>query len=178
MMDHFPLMARFNAWVNQRLYGSVAKLPDEDYRADHGAFFGSIHRTLNHLMVVDRLWTGRIEGIERGVRALDQILYDDFGALRAARGQEDRHLIALMDRLDEAALQRPVRYRRMIGEGEEEARTGHILLTLFNHQTHHRGQIHALLTQMEVIPPPLDLMFFLEETGDCGPPGSITSHAA
>jgi uncharacterized damage-inducible protein DinB len=177
-MDHFPLMARFNAWVNERLYGSVAKLPEDAYRSDRKAFFGSIHHTLNHLLVVDRLWTRRIEGVDHGIRALDQILYDDFEELRAARYEEDRHLIELVDGLDAAALQRPVRYRRMIGEGEEEARAGHILLTLFNHQTHHRGQIHALLTQMDVVPPPLDVMFFLEETGDCGPPGTLAASAA
>ena len=172
-MDHFPLMARFNAWVNERLYGAVEGLPEDAYRADRKAFFGSIHRTLNHLLVVDRLWTRRIEGVDHGIRALDQILYDDFDALRAARREEDRHLIELVDGLDEARLRRPVRYRRMIGEGEEEARAGHILLTLFNHQTHHRGQVHALLTQMDVIPPPLDVIFFLDEIGAAGPPGTL-----
>jgi uncharacterized damage-inducible protein DinB len=97
--------------------------------------------------VVDRLWTGRIEGIDRGIRALDQILYDDFASLRAARRDEDPRLIDLVDRLDDDRLQQPVRYQRMIGTGLEEARPSHILLTLFNHQTHHRGQIHALLTR-------------------------------
>jgi uncharacterized damage-inducible protein DinB len=177
-MQHCPLMARFNRWANGRLYEVVARLPDEAYRADKGAFFGSIHHTLNHLLLVDRLWTGRIEGKDRGIRSLDQILYEDFVELRAARREEDRHLIELVDRMDEAELERPVRYRRMIGEGLEEARSGHILLTLFNHQTHHRGQIHALLTQMDVVPPPLDVVFFLEETGDCGPPGTLTPQAA
>ena len=64
-------------------------------------------------------------------------------------------------------------YRRIIGEGLEEARTGHILITVFNHQTHHRGQVHAMLTQAGVIPPPLDVLFFLEEKGESGPPGTI-----
>ena len=62
MHDHLVLLAHFNAWVNRRLYESVGLLPDADRRRDQGAFFGSIHRTLNHLMVVDRLWTGRIAG--------------------------------------------------------------------------------------------------------------------
>jgi uncharacterized damage-inducible protein DinB len=172
-MDHLPLMARFNAWANGRLYASVATLPDAPYRAERGAFFGSIHRTLNHLLVVDRLWSGRIEGRDRGIRALDQILHDDREELRVAREDEDRRLIALVDRLDDRELERPARYRRMIGEGEEEARCGHILLTLFNHQTHHRGQIHVLLTQQEVVPPPLDVLFFLEELGLAGPPGTL-----
>jgi uncharacterized damage-inducible protein DinB len=167
-MNHLPLMARFNAWVNERLYDSVAALPEAVYREERGAFFGSVHRTLNHILVVDRLWTGRIEGEDRGVRSLDQILFDDFESLRAARREEDRRLIALVDGLGQARLDAPVRYTRIIGEGEEEVRCGHILITLYNHQTHHRGQVHALLTQSGIVPPPLDVVFFLDEIGEAG----------
>ncbi len=173
MLAHFPLMARFNAWVNGRLYDCVDRLSGEDYRADRGAFFGSVHATLNHLLLVDRLWTKRIQGVEHGFSSLDQILYDDFGSLRAAREEEDRRLISLVDGLDPESLDKPVRYRRMIGGGEEEARTGHILLTLFNHQTHHRGQVHCLLTQAGIVPPALDVVFFLDEIGESGPPGTL-----
>jgi uncharacterized damage-inducible protein DinB len=172
-LAHLPLLARFNAWANQRLYASVARLPEAAYRAERGAFFGSIHRTLNHLLVVDRLWTGRIQGKDRGIRALDQILYDDFAALREARTDEDRQLIELVDGLSAAQLAAPVRYSRIIGTGLEEVRAGHILLTLFNHQTHHRGQVHVLLTQADVLPPPLDVVFYLEEIGAAGPPGTL-----
>ncbi len=164
-MDHFPLMARFNAWVNGRVYDCAAGLADEAYRKDRGAFFGSIHNTLNHLLVVDRLWTRRIEGVDHGVRALDEILYDDFEGLRAARIEEDGHLIALVDGLSADALRAPVRYTRIIGPGPQETRCDHILITLFNHQTHHRGQVHAMLTQAGVAPPPLDVVYFLEEVG-------------
>ncbi len=104
-MNHLPLMARFSAWVNDRLYASVAELPEDAYRADRGAFFGSVHHTLNHVLVVDRLWVGRIKGAAHGIHALDQILYDDFTELRAARREEDRRLISLVDRLDEYQLQ-------------------------------------------------------------------------
>ncbi|MEE8272967.1 MAG: DinB family protein [Alphaproteobacteria bacterium] len=172
-MNHLPLMARFNAWVNARLYDTVAGLADHEYRRDRGAFFGSIHHTLNHLLVVDRLWTGRIERTDRGITALDQVLYQAFDDLRAARRAEDSRLIALVDGLDDAALARPVVYRRIIGEGEEEVRTDHVLITLFNHQTHHRGQVHAMLTQAGTAPPPLDVVFFLDETGQAGPPGTV-----
>ena len=164
-MDHYALMAGFNAWVNERLYATVATLRDAAYRDDSGLFFGSIHQTLNHLLVVDRLWTGRIEGVDRGIRSLDQNLYDDFEDLRIARGQEDARLIDLVDRLDDGALRAPVTYRRIIGQGEQVTRCDHILLTLFNHQTHHRGQVHAALTQAGITPPPLDVIFYLEEIG-------------
>ena len=168
-------MGRFNAWVNGHLYGAVAELPEAAYRYDAKAFFGSIHNTLNHVLVVDRLWLGRIAGVEHGIEALDQILYDDLAALRTARRDEDRRLIELVDGLSEERLRAPVQYRRIIGEGLEEARAGHILITLFNHQTHHRGQVHAMLTQAGVVPPPLDVLFFLDEVGEAGPPGTIAS---
>ena len=164
-MNSFQLMARFNGWVNDQLYDTVAGMPDAAYRQDRGLFFGSIHRTLNHLMVVDRLWTGRIAGVDRGVRALDQVLYDDFADLRAARRVEDQTLIDLVARLDAAALAAPVRYRRIIGDGEQTTRCDYVLVTLANHQTHHRGQLHAALGQAGIGLPPLDVVFFLEELG-------------
>jgi len=172
-MTHFPLMARFNAWANTRVYDSVARLPDAAYRADRKAFFGSIHRTLNHLLLVDRLWSARIVEADSGIRSLETILYDDFAALRAARSEEDRRLIGLVDGLSEKDLRKPIPYRRIIGDGMEEVRAGHILLTLFNHQTHHRGQVHVLLTQTDVVPPPLDVIYFLDEIGEAGPPGTL-----
>ena len=164
-MNTFRLMAGFNGWVNDQLYRTVASLPDAAYRQDRGLFFGSIHLTLNHLMVVDRLWTGRIEGIDRGIAALDEVLYDDFAGLRAARLDEDRRLIDLVGGLDDDALATPVSYRRIIGEGPQTTRCDHILVTLFNHQAHHRGQLHAALTQAEISLPPLDVVFYLEEIG-------------
>jgi len=92
-MSQFPLMARFNEWANARLYGAVARLSEEDYRTDRGLFFGSVHRTLNHLLVVDRIWTRRIEGVPHGIASLDALLHDSFSALKDARIDEDRRLI-------------------------------------------------------------------------------------
>ena len=172
-MDHLPLMGRFNAWVNWRLHDTIAKLPDAAYRAERGLFFGSIHRTLNHVLVLDRLWTGRVEGVDRGIRSLDQVPCDDFATLRRARDEEDARLIRLIDGLTPERLARPVVYSRMIGEGQEEVRCAHVFWTLFNHQTHHRGQVSAALTQEGLNHPPLDLVFFLDEIGEAGPPGTL-----
>ncbi len=83
--------------------------------------------------------------------------------MREARTAEDRRLIDVVDGLSDAALERPVTYRRTVGEGEQKMRCDHILLTLFNHQTHHRGQVHVLLTQAGIVPPPLDVVFFLKK---------------
>ena len=172
-MTHFPLMARFNAWANARVYDSVVRLPDTAYREDRKAFFGSIHGTLNHLLLVDRLWGGRIEGVDRGIRALDEILYDDFSELRVARIDEDKRLIDLVDGLSEAQLEKLIPYHRIIGDGMEEACASHMLITLFNHQTHHRGQVHVLLTQADIVTPALDVIFFLDEIGECLPSATL-----
>ena len=164
-MNNFSLMARFNAWANARLYDAVAELPDAAYRADNGVFFGSVHHTLNHLLIVDRLWTGRIAKVDRGVRSLDDILYDDFDSLRTAHEMESAQLIELVDGLSAGALRGAVTYRRIIGEGTHVTRRDHMLLTLYNHQTHHRGQVHAVLTRSGITPPPLDVIYYLEEVG-------------
>jgi uncharacterized damage-inducible protein DinB len=164
-VNNIALMARFNAWVNKRLYDCVAGLSDADYRKDRRAYFGSIHNTLNHLLVVDRSWTSRIKGVAHGLKSLNQILYDDFDSLRAAREAEDAALIELVDRLSDEELRSPVTYSRMAGDGSFTTRCDHILITLFNHQTHHRGQIHAMLTQQDIDPPPLDVIYFLQEAG-------------
>lgn len=169
-LSHFQMMAHFNAWANRRLAASIAGLEDTAYRNDCGAFFGSIHGTLNHLLAVDRLWTGRIEGVDRGVRALDEELFEDRAALADAREEEGRRFAALVDSLSPEQLSQTVVYRRMLGTGEETSRVDHILATLLNHQTHHRGQIHCLLTQQGVTPPALDIIFFLEERGESGTP--------
>lgn len=172
-MYDFPMMARFNAWTNDKVYATVAELPEDAYFADRGAFFGSVHRTLNHLLVVDRMWGGRLEGVDRGIRSLDQILHHDFRSLRAARKEEDARLASVVDGLTPERLDAVLVYRRMIGTGDEEMRVRHVLMTLFNHQTHHRGQVHVLLTQAGLQPPPLDVGFYLEDIGESGPPGSI-----
>jgi uncharacterized damage-inducible protein DinB len=160
--EHFRTLARYNQWANRRLYDACARLDDAMYRQRRPAFFGSIHGTLNHLLVGDRVWLGRIEHVESGVRALDQILYDDFGELRAAREAEDRRIVALADRLDAAALAADLDYANMAG-APQRTRLDWVLTHVFNHDTHHRGQVHGLLSQTAVAPPPLDLIFYLRE---------------
>ena len=165
-MRHFPLMARFNQWVNRQLYDKVATLDEEAYRADTGIFFHSIHHTLNHLLVVDRLWIGRVTGADRGISSLDQILFEDFAALRAARETEDRGLIALLDEMPDDKLEALVRFSTIKRDRHFEARVRDLLAGMFNHQTHHRGQIYAVLQQRGMELPDVDLPFFLPEIGE------------
>jgi uncharacterized damage-inducible protein DinB len=169
------MMARFNRWVNARLYDSVATLTDAQYREDAGLYFGSVHATLNHLLLVDLLWTRRLRGEPNGFASLAEIVHDDLASLRKTRGIEDDRFVELVDGLTPADLAKPIRYKPMLGPGAfEEVRAGHILATLNNHQTHHRGQVHVALTQAGIEPPALDVVFFLEEIGETGAPGTIS----
>ncbi len=173
-MDHFPMMARFNRWVNARLYDSVAKLGDAQYRKDVGLFFGSVHATLNHLLLVDILWTRRLRGEPNGFKSLTDIIEDDFASLRRARAEEDERFVAQVDAMTPSDLDRVIVYTRMLGSGQEEVRARHILATLNNHQTHHRGQVSAALTQAGIEPAALDVVYFLEEIGEAGEVGMLS----
>ncbi|MFO1056940.1 MAG: DinB family protein [Dongiaceae bacterium] len=165
MRAQLAMLAAYNAWANRRLYAAVAPLPDADYRAERGAFFGSLHGTLNHLLVGDRIWLARLTGSGDAPTRLDAILYQDFAALRAARAVEDERLEAYVGRLGEDDLAGTVRYRTISSPATIEQQLVPLLLHVFNHQTHHRGQAHCLLTGLAGAAPSLDLLIFQRETG-------------
>ena len=166
LTDHFRMLARYNAWANRRIYDAAAALPEADYRRPRPcAFFTSIHGTLNHLLVVDRLWLARIGRVNHGIEGLDQVLHDDLAALRRAQGTSDARMIELVDGLGEADLAGERRYTMLSAPGTNCSPVQHILATLFNHQTHHRGQVHAMLKETPVPPPPLDIIDFLDDAG-------------
>ncbi len=163
-LDYFRTLARYNQWANRRLYAAAASLPEAEYLKPRPAFFGSLHGTLNHILVGDRIWLGRITGRpDPGIKALDQILYGEFAGLSVAREAEDMQIVNTLAAMDEPTLNTTLRYKTMAGESRETPMR-FVLGHLFNHQTHHRGQAHGLLSQTRVKPPPLDLLFFLHET--------------
>jgi len=169
-LNDLQIMARYNRWANARLFACVSELSDTDYRCDRDAYFGSIHATLNHILVGDRLWTSRVIGEYSGVKSLDEILYDDFSALGSTRTAMDEHIVRLVDRLSvglDGGLEREVRYRMISGSEKHASPTRFVFLTLFNHQTHHRGQVHCMLTQAGIEnPPSLDVIVMLHEMED------------
>jgi len=165
MKAQFEMLAAYNAWVNERLYGAAAKIADADYRADRGAFFGSLHGTLNHLLLGDRIWMHRFTGEGDESKQLDAILHDDFASLRAARQAEDGRIVAYIERLTDADLQGTLRYRSTRSPAEVEQYLAPLLLHFFNHQTHHRGQAHCLLTAIAGEAPSFDLLVFQRATG-------------
>ena len=157
---HFRTLAAYNRWANRRLYDAASKLGEDKYRADRGAFFRSLHGTLNHILVADRIWLARLTGhSEDAPDALDAILYDRLADLTVAREEEDERISSFVARLDNAALAQPISYRNTKGLPFSNP-LGALLGHLFNHQTHHRGQAHAILTGLGHEAPSLDLVQF------------------
>jgi uncharacterized damage-inducible protein DinB len=160
--QHFRMLALYNLWANERLYAAAAQLTPEALAVDRGAFFGSLLGTLNHLLVTDRLWMSRLEGVSpRGTR-LNQVLHEDFGELSAARRSQDEKIIAFVHDLDEERLAEPLDYATTSGAAYSQP-LHQVLAHLFNHQTHHRGQAHHLigLALGREKAPVLDLMAYL-----------------
>jgi uncharacterized damage-inducible protein DinB len=157
---HYRMFGHYNAWANGRLYAAVARLTTEQYRADRGAFFRSVHGTLNHLLATDRIWMQRITGEGDAPNRLDAILFEAFGDLREAREAEDRRIVGFVDALDDARIAGTIKYRRVSTPEQFEQELAPALAHWFNHQTHHRGQVHALLTGLVGEAPELDLLIF------------------
>jgi len=164
MVEHLRRMARYNRWANERLYAACRDLPEAEYRKPRQAFFGSLHGTLNHILVGDRLWLARIEGLPPPPLKLDDQPCASLDELGTARSGEDERMIRLVDGYAADELGRIVRYR-LVTRPEEATTPLHLCwLHLFNHQTHHRGQAHDQLSQTPVAPPPLDLIYYLRRT--------------
>ena len=163
LLDHLRRLARYNAWANRRLFAACRELSDEEYHKPRPAVFGSIHGTLNHLLVGDRIWLDRLAGCAPRHARLDERPCATLDELEAARRAEDERIAAVVDGLEEANLSRELRYVTIAG-APQVTPVADVLLHLFNHQTHHRGQVHDQLSQTPVPPPPLDLIYFLRET--------------
>jgi uncharacterized damage-inducible protein DinB len=159
---YFTTFARYNEWANRRLYDAVARLPEADYLKPRPSFFGSIHATLNHVLVGDRIWIARILEKPNPPYRLDQILYGDLVALRVAREAEDAHILNVVSGLDERRLDTILAYANTKGE-KQHTPLRLVLGHFFNHQAHHRGQVHGLLSHAGAEPPPLDLIYYLRE---------------
>jgi uncharacterized damage-inducible protein DinB len=156
---YFAMLARYNAWANCRLYEACEALPAREYMRPRASFFGSLHATLNHILVVDRIWVARIESQTPASLKLDQILYGDLIGLKVARLAEDEHIRNMLAGIAEGKLDRPVEYRNSRGDRCEMPLCS-VLAHFFNHQTHHRGQVHDMLSHTGASPPSLDLIDF------------------
>ncbi|MGK9235936.1 DinB family protein [Inquilinus limosus] len=161
LADHFRQMARNNAWANARLHAACLRLTPEEFAAPRTGFFPSLRRTLNHILVVDRAYLADLKGTGRQY-PVDPVPYPDAIDLAAAQAQTDRDLVRFCDGLDAAGLDRAVPIDRRDGVVYRETVTA-ILAHLFQHQIHHRGQAHAMLSGTRVKPPQLDEFFLASD---------------
>ena len=160
LKQHFMMFAAYNAWANQRIYEAASGLTAEEFARDVGAFFKSMRGTLNHLLVADRIWLKRFTGEGDAPAALDTILYLDFAKLRTARKAEDRRLVDWIESRSDKALAGRFTYMTVTDMRTVSQRLAPALAHLFNHQTHHRGQAHTILTVLGRQAPSLDLIQF------------------
>jgi uncharacterized damage-inducible protein DinB len=157
-------MARYNRWQNQNLYAVADRLSAAERARERGAFFGSIHQTLSHLLWGDRIWLSRLVGLPKppGGIAESVALYPDWDGLKAQRADCDRVIIDWADTIAPDWLAAEQTY--FSGAiGREVTKPRWVLVThMFNHQTHHRGQVHCMLTQAGGRPSDTDLPFMPE----------------
>lgn len=165
ILRNFRQMARYNTRANHTLYAACAILTDEARKQDRGAFFRSIHNTLNHILLGDRVWFGRFRGEAVALAPLDTVLHDDFADLRAARVDEDTRIEAFVGGLKATDIDRPLEYVSLAGDPVSDPMSL-ILPHVFNHQTHHRGQVHDMLSQAGVATPISDMHRILRPTFD------------
>ncbi len=155
-------MAAYNRWMNERIYECCARLSDEERKRDVGAFFKSIHGTLNHLLLGDRIWLGRFKGRPFKVESLAQELYADFAELCAERASTDAEIIAWVDSLSEKRFEGELAYISMVNPQARRYPFWFAVTNFFNHQTHHRGQVTTLLVQRRIDPGVTDLIWLPE----------------
>jgi uncharacterized damage-inducible protein DinB len=163
MKQHFAMMADYNRWANARLYEAAASLSDELFRRPVGVYFKSLRGTLNHLLVADRIWMHRLDRTGTHPDKLAAIVFEDLPALRSAREVEDQRIVRYIEDRSDADFGALCEYATLSGAPQQQ-RIRDILAHLFNHQTHHRGQAHAVLTLLGMREPvALDLLIMQRE---------------
>jgi uncharacterized damage-inducible protein DinB len=156
MLDAFRMLARYNRIANERLYETCGQLDPVEYRRQRQGSFGSIHALLNHLLLGDRIWMSRFSGSGHTTPPLNSILFDSFAELRSARAAQDEEIEAFFAKVGTDFLDRQLSY--VNNQGKDYVETAPVaVLHFFNHQTHHRGQVHLMISQTEVKPPSLDM---------------------
>lgn len=158
---HVQRMAQYNQWMNQKLYDAASRITDAELKQERGAFFGSIFATLNHIAVADTIWLTRLRsvfptqwnlmGIDnlQTIQALDTPLFDQLSELRQYREQIDQLLLQVSEKIDEQLLAMPLHYNDIQGNPHTKEMFS-LLMHVFNHQTHHRGQITTMLSQANI----------------------------
>lgn len=173
LQHNLNLLARYNQWMNNNLYQLASTLTQDELLQNRGAFFGSVAGILNHLLVADLIWLNRFKQLAIQPKALqplsnlpkptalDQLLYQDFKQLHKVRKQIDTLFLTLCVELDEQQLQQLLSYKNMKGDSMRKPFSS-VLQHVFNHQTHHRGQLTTLFSQMGLDVGVTDLLMLID----------------
>jgi uncharacterized damage-inducible protein DinB len=161
MITLFRMFAHYNRIANERLYEKCAELDVDEYRKERRGSFGSIHALLNHMLLADRIWMSRFSGGGRTTPPLNTILFENFAELRSARVEEDASIERFFEVADDSFVGRSLAYTSSLGKDCVET-VPVAVLHFFNHQTHHRGQVHVMLSQTSVKSPSLDVLCLLK----------------
>lgn len=163
MLENYQFLAVYNKVINEKIYTACEKISDDYRKKDCGAFFESIHNSLNHLVLADKIWLNRfskqnvnfsslteeILEIKGGFTSLNDVLFDDFEELKIHRFKMDLAIENWSKELTEEFLASTMHYNNIKGVKREHA-TWKALSHFFNHQTHHRGQVTTLLSQFNI----------------------------
>lgn len=156
---YLRMMARYNRWQNSSLFDAADSVDDADRRAARGAFWGSIHGTLSHLVWADRIWLSRFGQAQKPPVGLTEsaTMIAEWDALRTERAALDATIIGWADSFDAGPISGELSWYSGVAGREVTAPLGIVLTHFFNHATHHRGQVHAMLTAASARPADTDL---------------------
>lgn len=160
MKQHFMMFAAYNRWANARIYDAASELSEDEFQRDVGAAFGSLMGTLNHILVADRIWMKRFTNEGDAPAKLDTILHRELSSLREARQAEDARIVDWIGAMTPEGLAGRFTYITVTDVRTISQRLSPALGHVFNHQTHHRGQAHAILTMLGQPSVVLDLVYF------------------
>ena len=167
MLAHPHVMAQFSTWANERIYVACGQISKDDLEKDRSAFFRSIHGTLNHILLVDLLYRERIEEVRTRFKTLDETVHQDLDDLRSAQASSDSWYQELLDGMTESQLDEPMGFYTLLDDPEYwEVPRRTYYSNLFQHQVHHRGQIHNMLSQVGIDPPPIGFIQYQVELGE------------
>lgn len=164
LLKYIQTLSEHCQWANSRLFSVVETLSEGEYQSNQGIFFGSIEKTLDHILLSDRIWMARILEKDNAL-SQDTFISNDFKNLRIKRFAEDKKICAETKNFTEEDLNKIIVFTSL-SNGSYRIQRGILLTNMFNHGTHHRGQVHAILTKLQRKVPPLDIFPFLIKIDD------------
>ncbi|WP_299478789.1 DinB family protein [uncultured Roseibium sp.] len=164
----FQRMAKYNAWMTEKAYAAAGKMSDAERKADRGAFFKSVHSTLNHILFADRVWMSRFSEVPYATNGMGVDIYDVFSELRSAHLEMSRDISVFTNQLSPDWLAQTMTWTRSTDGVSRQRPRWLLVLHMFNHQTHHRGQLSTLLMQKGIDIGVTDLPFMPDLIDDFG----------